>query len=132
MIIKFIGIFLISACLASFAVSIFIYAANRKKYYKLLEEFQKRNTLPAPYSFNCLIGYFGAAPMAYFFLGLMKKNRVFFLKRDSKAYDFFEQGNRELMKWMPAFYYSFLTSSILCALIAITGAALEIKNRYYA
>ncbi|RQM40003.1 hypothetical protein EB241_01485 [Erwinia psidii] len=77
MIIKLTGIFIIGLCLVSFATCIIVYALHRKKYYRLLDEFQKKYTFPAPYSFHCLVGFFGAGPMAYFFLMLMKKREFF-------------------------------------------------------
>ncbi|AXF78708.1 hypothetical protein AV903_04100 [Erwinia tracheiphila] len=107
-----------------------MYALHRKKYYRLLDEFQKNYTFPAPYSFHCLVGFFGAGPVAYFFLGLMKKKRVFFLERDSEAYKFFGNGNHKLLIWIPALYYSFITSSVCCAIIAILGAFLKLINRF--
>ncbi|MCX8956675.1 hypothetical protein EHW66_04520 [Erwinia psidii] len=130
MIIKLTGIFIIGLCLVSFATCIIVYALHRKKYYRLLDEFQKKYTFPAPYSFHCLVGFFGAGPMAYFFLMLMKKKRVFFLDRDSEAYDFFENGNHKLSGWIAALYYSFMTSSVCCAIIAILGASLNLINRF--
>ena len=131
MAIKFIGISVIFLCLFSFLVSILIYAANRNKYYKLLEEFLRNHEFPAPYSFHCHTGFFGSAPMSYFFIGIHRKKKVFFLKRDSESYSFFEKGNGELIKWMPAFFYTSAFCFVCCALIATTGGLLELKNRYF-
>ncbi|KGT95979.1 membrane protein [Erwinia typographi] len=108
-----------------------MYGVNRTKYYKLLGEFQKNNTFPAPYSFHCLTGFFGAMPIAYFFLNLNKKKKIFFLKRDSNSYIFFDKRNSELIKWMPAFYYSSITSTICCALIVAIAASLEMKDKFF-
>lgn len=131
MTIKFLGIFIIGLCLASFLLSILIYAYNRKKYYTLLEEFQKRHVFPAPYSFHCLVGFFGAAPMSYFFMGIMKKKKVFFLNRNSSAYDFFDDNKGKSFGWISALYYAHITSFICVVLIALLGAALELKARFF-
>lgn len=92
MIIKLIGISLIVIYLVGFLSSIFIYSVNRKKYYKLLEEFRNSDQYPPPYSFYCHTGFFGAAPMSYFFIGLKKKNKVYLLNPKRSAYSFFEKG----------------------------------------
>ncbi|MGE9553036.1 cytochrome b N-terminal domain-containing protein [Erwinia amylovora] len=131
MILKFAGYLLMALCLVSFILSIIIYGVNRKKYYQLLGEFQKNNTFPAPYSFHCMTGFFGAMPVAHFFLNLKKKKKIFFLKRNSNSYGFFDKGNGELVSWMPAFYYSSITSSICCALIILLAASLAVKDKFF-
>lgn len=131
MTIKFIGLSLICICLLSFIASILIYAANRKKYYKILEIFLRRYEFPAPYSFHCHTGFFGATLLAYFFIGLDRKKKVFFLESNSEAYSFFEKNDRDLIKWMPAFFYTSTFSFVCCALIATLGGLLALKHSYF-
>lgn len=58
-------------------LSVLLYALNRRKYYELIELFQKKHMLPAPYLYSSMIGFFGAATMAYFFIRLKRNKSIF-------------------------------------------------------
>lgn len=130
MTIKFITIFIMIFSALCLTISVILYAINRKKYYALLTLFQQKHIFPAPYSFHCLSGFFGAAPMVYFFLNLKEKKKVFFMKKDSDAYSFFNKENVGLIKWMPFFYYTWMCSMFGYIFLAILAAALEIRSSY--
>ncbi|CAO98517.1 Hypothetical protein ETA_34710 [Erwinia tasmaniensis Et1/99] len=114
-----------------FIASIISYAFNRKKYYTLLSLFQKEHIFPTPYSFHCLVGFFGAAPIVYFFLGLKREKKILFVKMDDKAYSFFDNKNVELTKWMPTFYYLWNISMACCSFVIICGIVIKIKLKYF-
>lgn len=92
----------------AFVLSALLYAINRKKYYELISLFQEKHTLPAPYLYNSMIGFFGAATMSYFFIRIKKNKSVFFLDKGSEAYHFINENNSELMRWMVPFFCLFL------------------------
>lgn len=93
-----------------FVLSVLLYAINRRKYYELIKLFQKKHVLPAPYLYSSMIGFFGAATMAYFFIRLKKNKSIFFLDKNSEAYQFVDSNNVELMRWMIPFFNFFLLS----------------------
>jgi len=108
---------LILVSVISFFTSLILYAVNRKKYHSLIACFKKEYILPAPYSFHCLTGYFGAAPMAYFFIKLKDHKKILFLERDSLAYQFFDNTTRKLTNWLSPFYYACIMSFACCVLL---------------
>ena len=97
------------AC-SCFVLSVLLYAINRRKYYEIIGLYQKKHTLPAPYLYSSMIGFFGAATMAYFFIRLKKNKSIFFLDKNSEAYHFVDESNAELMRWMIPFFNIFLLS----------------------
>lgn len=114
----------------SFIASLLIYGLNRKKYYQLISLFQENYTFPSPYSFHCLVGFFGAAPVIYFFLGLKRKKKIIFVKRESCPYNFFDDKKESLTKWMLPFYYLWNISMLCCAFIIIFGLVMHVKMHY--
>ena len=131
MTLKFIAIFVMAFASFCLVLSIVIYAINRAKYYELLNLFQKSHTFPAPYSFHCLVGFFGAAPMVYFFINLKKKKKVFFLDKNSDAYGFFNRENVHLTRWMSGFYYVWIASLFCYSFLFIVAIFLEFRSRYF-
>ncbi len=91
-------------------LTVLLYALNKRKYYELIELFQKNHMLPAPYLYNSMIGFFGAATMAYFFIRLKRNKSIFFLDKNSEAYQFVDSNNVELMRWMIPFFNVFVLS----------------------
>lgn len=79
-------------------LTVLLYALNKRKYYELIELFQKNHMFPAPYLYNSMIGFFGAATMAYFFIRLKRNKSIFFLDKNSEAYQFVDSNNVELMR----------------------------------
>lgn len=71
-----------------FTLSVLLYAINRSKYYQLISLFKENHAFPAAYSFHCLTGFFGADPITYFFLGLKRKKKILFVKKESELYEF--------------------------------------------
>lgn len=130
MTLKFITIFIMTFSALCLTISVILYAINRKKYYALLTLFQQKHIFPAPYSFHCLTGFFGAVPMVYFFINLKEKKKIFFMKKNSEAYSFFNKDNAYLIKWMPIFYYTSMCSMSGYSFLAILAAALEVRSRY--
>ncbi|MBA4820788.1 hypothetical protein H2241_07270 [Pantoea ananatis] len=104
-----------------------MYAMNRKKYYELLSLFQEKYTLAAPYAYSSMIGFFGVATMSYFFIKLRQGKKVIFLEKDSRAYDFIDDKNADLMKWMFPFFYSLLFSFFSFLFLIIFAVMLNFK-----
>lgn len=91
----------------------------------------KKDTYSRPPIHFIVSWVFGAAPMSYFFMGIIKKKKVFFLNRNSSAYDFFDDNKGKSFGWISALYYAHITSFICVVLIALLGAALELKARFF-
>ena len=111
-------------------LSVLLYAINRRKYYEIISLFQKKYTLPAPYLYSSMIGFFGAATMAYFFIRLKSNKSIFFLDKNSEAYQFVDSNNVELMRWMIPFFYVFVLS-FGCVLFLISfGGVLILIDKF--
>ncbi len=122
----FVVIVILMASIA-FILSVVVYAMNRKKYYELLSLFQEKYTLAAPYAYSSMIGFFGVATMSYFFIKLRQGKKVIFLEKDSRAYDFIDDKNADLMKWMFPFFYSLLFSFFSFLFLIIFAVMLNFK-----
>lgn len=114
-----------------FIASVFIYGVNRKKYYQLIALFKENYIFPAPYSFHCLVGFFGAAPVIYFFLGLKRKKKILFVNKESDLYDFFDDKKENLTNWMLPFYYLWNVTMLCCAFVVFFGIVMHIKLKYF-
>ncbi|ATZ10247.1 hypothetical protein EHS86_11510 [Erwinia amylovora] len=129
MTLKYFAIFIISLASICFIASVIMYGLNRAKYHELLSLFQKEHHLPAPYSFNSQIGFFGAPLIAYFFRGLKNQRKVFFLNKNSDSYLFFINKNSSLVKWISPFYYLFITSFFCYSFLIILAILLNAKEK---
>lgn len=116
---------------ALFIASVLLYEINRSKYYQLISLFKEKYTFPSPYSFHCLVGFFGAAPVIYFFLGLKRKKKILFVKKDSELYNFFDGKDEKLTNWMLTFYYLWNITMLCCAFVIIFGVVMHIKLKYF-
>ncbi len=116
---------------ALFIASVLLYGINRSKYYQLISLFKEKYTFPPPYSFHCLVGFFGAAPVIYFFLGLKRKKKILFVKKDSELYNFFDGKDEKLTNWMLPFYYLWNITMLCCAFVIIFGMVMHIKLKYF-
>lgn len=125
---KYVIFSLIFVSVISFLISLILYGVNRKKYYSLITHFKKDYNFPAPYSFHCLTGYFGAAPIAYFFMRLKDNKKILFLESDSHVYQFFDSSKRELTSWLPSFYYACIMSFMCCVSLIFLAILLKIIN----
>ncbi len=113
-----------------FVLSILLYALNRRKYYELIKLFQKKHVLPAPYLYSSMIGFFGAATMAYFFIRLKRNKSIFFLDKNSEAYQFVDSNNVELMRWMIPFFYVFVLSFGCILFLICFGGVLILIDKF--
>ena len=113
-----------------FIASVLLYGLNKTKYYQLISLFKEKYTFPAPYSFHSLVGFFGAAPVIYFFLGLKRKKKILFVDRESNLYHFFDNEKEELTRWMLLFYYLWNISMLCCAFVVAFGLVMHIKMKY--
>ncbi|MDR7343822.1 cag pathogenicity island protein 11 [Pantoea alhagi] len=115
----FVGYLLLTSCaigIILMACSFITYAFNRKKYYGLLDLYRRSQLdFPMPYSFQSMMGFFGAWPVSQFFLSLKKGKKIFFLAENSNAYDFFKQHYHADLKWMSRFYWLWTTALLLVA-----------------
>jgi len=113
-----------------FVLSVLLYAINRRKYYELIKLFQKKHVLPAPYLYSSMIGFFGAATMAYFFIRLKRNKSIFFLDKNSEAYQFFDSNNVEFMRWMIPFFYVFVLSFGCVLFLICFGGVLILIDKF--
>ncbi|AWQ21334.1 hypothetical protein C1N63_15580 [Pantoea ananatis] len=107
-----------------------MYAINRSKYYEIISLFQKKYTLPAPYLYSSMIGFFGAATMSYFFIRLKRNKSIFFLDKNSEAYHFVDESNVELMRWMIPFFYIFVLSIGCFVFLIFLGGVLTLIDKF--
>lgn len=122
-------IFIILFASMGLILTVLLYALNRRKYYELIELFQKKHMLPAPYLYSSIIGFFGAATMAYFFISLKRNKSIFFRDKNSEAYQFVDSNNVELMRWMITFFNVFVLSfGCVLFLISFGGVLILIDN----
>ncbi|MCW0349194.1 hypothetical protein NB701_002556 [Pantoea ananatis] len=117
------------AC-SCFVLSVLLYAINRSKYYEIISLFQKKYTLPAPYLYSSMIGFFGAATMSYFFIRLKRNKSIFFLDKKSEAYHFVDESNVELMRWMIPFFYIFVLSVGCFVFLIFLGGVLTLIDKF--
>ncbi|MCW0330181.1 hypothetical protein NB703_001156 [Pantoea ananatis] len=117
------------AC-SCFVLSVLLYAINRSKYYEIISLFQKKYTLPAPYLYSSMIGFFGAATMSYFFIRLKRNKSIFFLDKKSEAYQFVDESNVELMRWMIPFFYIFVLSVGCFVFLIFLGGVLTLIDKF--
>ncbi|MCW0312654.1 hypothetical protein NB694_002454 [Pantoea ananatis] len=117
------------AC-SCFVLSVLLYAINRSKYYEIISLFQKKYTLPAPYLYSSMIGFFGAATMSYFFIRLKRNKSIFFLDKNSEAYHFVDESNVELMRWMIPFFYIFVLSIGCFVFLIFLGGVLTLIDKF--
>lgn len=117
------------AC-SCFVLSVLLYAINRSKYYEIISLFQKKYTLPAPYLYSSMIGFFGAATMSYFFIRLKRNKSIFFLDKNSEAYHFVDESNVELMRWMIPFFYIFVLSVGCFVFLIFLGGVLTLIDKF--
>jgi len=113
-----------------FVLSVLLYAINRRKYYELIKLFQKKHVLPAPYLYSSMIGFFGAATMAYFFIRLKRNKSIFFLDKNSEAYQFVDSNNVEFMRWMIPFFYVFVLSFGCVLFLICFGGVLILIDKF--
>jgi len=100
-------------------ISVILYLVNRSQYQRLISDFQKGRTLPAPYLFQCNMGYLGSPLMTWFFIRLKDKKKIFFLEQKSQNYDFAsERKNQERIDSLKPLYYTFLAGFFCCFLLA--------------
>lgn len=116
----FLGYMLLTSCAIGTLLMIcsFIsYAFNRKKYYSLLDLYRNSQLdFPMLYSFQSMMGFFGAWPVSRFFLHLKKGKKIFFLAENSNAYDFFKHYYHDDLKWIIQFLRLWESALFLVAL----------------
>ncbi|WP_231877610.1 hypothetical protein [Erwinia sp. ErVv1] len=81
-------------------ISFFVYLANKRRYDNLVSLFKEKYTFPAPASFNHMVGLFVVFPMSRFFIRLSKKQKIFLLRQNDPAYNFFEENDLKIQPWM--------------------------------
>lgn len=103
-------------------LSFFLYLANKKNYENLVSLFKEKYTFPAPNSFNHMMGFFGVFQVSRFFIKLSKKKKIFLLKQNDPAYNFFDENDLKIQSWMRYLSSMWMTASVLyliCLLIAV-------------
>jgi hypothetical protein len=91
-------------------------------------DFQKGRTLPAPYLFQCNMGYLGSPLMTWFFVRLKDKKKIFFLEQKSQNYDFAsERKNQERIDSLKPLYYTFLAGFFCCFLLAFIAILIRLN-----
>ncbi len=125
-------IFIVIIMLANIGLilSVLLYALNRRKYYELIKLFHKEHLLPAPYLYSSMIGFFGAVTMAYFFIRLKRNKSIFFLDKNSDAYQFVDESNVELMRWMIPFFNVFVLSLGCFLFLVFYGGVLTVIDNF--
>lgn len=115
----FLGYLSLTLCVIGCILMLFsfiIYAINRKKYYNLLELYRSSDLdFPMPYSFQSMMGFFGAYPVSQFFLKLKKQSKIYFLEENSNAYAFFKKHHNDDLKWLSWFCILWKTAMFLVA-----------------
>lgn len=128
---KFAMIFLIMIPSVCLVVSVALYVSNRTKYYKLISDFQKIHDFPAPYLLHCNMGYLGAPLMTYFFIHLKEKKRIFFLEKNSQAYEFTgTRENSETINRLKPLYYLFSIGFLSCILLALIALCFKLNTLF--
>jgi hypothetical protein len=77
-----------------------------------------------------MIGFFGAATMSYFFIRLKRNKSIFFLDKKSEAYQFVDESNVELMRWMIPFFYIFVLSVGCFVFLIFLGGVLTLIDKF--
>lgn len=109
-------------------ISVILYLVNRSQYQRLISDFQKGRTLPAPYLFQCNMGYLGSPLMTWFFIRLKDKKKIFFLEQKSQNYDFAsERKNQERIDSLKPLYYTFLAGFFCCFLLAFIAILIRLN-----
>lgn len=119
---------LIMLPLVCLMISVLLYLTSRSRYQRLISDFQQKHTLPTPYLLHCNMGYLGSPLMTYFFIRLKKNKKIFFLDRNSRAYDFasHSQHNADINSLKPL-YFTFLLGFFCCFLLAVIAVLIKIK-----
>jgi len=108
-------------------ISVLLYLINRSHYQKLIFNFQKKYTLPAPYLLHCNMGYLGSPLMTYFFIRLKKDKKIFFLDKNNHAYHFaHECEHLKAINSLEPLYYTFLLGFFCCLLLAILAILIRL------
>ncbi len=90
-------------------ISVILYLVNRSQYQRLISDFQKGRTLPAPYLFQCNMGYLGSPLMTWFFIRLKDKKKIFFLEQKSQNKDIASECKKqERIESLRHLYYKFI------------------------
>lgn len=114
------GYILLTSCVIGIILmvcSFITYIANRKSYNDLLALYRSSHLdFPMPYSFQSMTGFFGAYPVSRFFLNIKRRKKIFFLDRNSNAYDFFGKYHVEDLKWMEWFCFLWKSAIFLIAI----------------
>ncbi|CCP02956.1 membrane protein [Erwinia amylovora Ea644] len=106
-------------------VSFFLYLANKSSYENLVSLFKEKYTFPAPSSFNHMVGFFGVFPVSRFFIKLSKKKKIFLLKQDDPAYNFFEENDLKIQPWMKYLSAMWMTGTVLYLISALAAVILS-------
>lgn len=115
-----------SVCLL---VSVLLYLINRGRYNNLISDFQNNYSLPAPYSLHCNMGYLGSPLMTYFFVRLKERKKIFFIEKNSQAYNFPVEGeNYAAINKLKPLYYSFLIGFVCCLLLGMIALLIRTSS----
>ncbi|CDK16641.1 membrane protein [Erwinia amylovora LA635] len=106
-------------------VSFFLYLANKSSYENLVSLFKEKYTFPAPSSFYHMVGFFGVFPVSRFFIKLSKKKKIFLLKQDDPAYNFFEENDLKIQPWMKYLSAMWMTGTVLYLISALAAVILS-------
>ncbi|MCT2386661.1 hypothetical protein [Erwinia pyrifoliae] len=120
-----VGFFLGLVACALIFLSFFLYLPNRNSYENLVSLFKRKYTFPAPSSFYHMVGFFGVFPVSRFFIKLSNKKKIFLLKQDDPAYNFFEENNLKIQPWMKYLSAMWMTGTVLYLISALAAIILS-------
>ncbi|WP_240152709.1 hypothetical protein [Erwinia amylovora] len=120
-----VGFFLGLVACALVFLSFFLYLANKSSYENLVSRFKEKYTFPAPSSFYHMVGFFGVFPVSRFFIKLSKKKKIFLLKQDDPAYNFFEENDLKIQPWMKYLSAMWMTGTVLYLISALAAVILS-------
>lgn len=106
-------------------LSFFLYLANKNNYENLVSLFKEKYTFPAPNSFNYMMGFFGVFQVSRFFIKLSKKKKIFLLRHNDPAYNFFEENNLKIQPWMRYLSAMWMTASVLYLICLLSAFILS-------
>lgn len=108
-------------------VSVILYCKFQSNYKKLVRGFQGEYTLPSHYLLCHYMGFFGFPLMAYFFINLSENKKIFFLEKNSPAYNFpLKYDNMNLIRTMKPIIFIMLFGFFCCFLLGLIAFLIKI------
>ena len=113
-----------SVCLM---VSVILYCKFQSNYKKLVRGFLGKYTIPSHYLLYSHMGFFGFPLMAYFFINLSENKKIFFLEKNSPAYNFpLKDDNMKLIRTMKPIIFIMLFGFFCCFLLGVIAFLIKI------